>query len=60
MDRHLCVSNKKGKKAKTVPVEVQWKVTNFDGGNAPTFWLDDWSFTTQLAKGCREQRLTNK
>ena len=57
MDRHRCVFNSKGDTAKTVPVEVQWKVTNFDGGAAPQFWLDDWSFTIQLADGCRQEYL---
>ncbi|MBA57122.1 MAG: hypothetical protein CMK89_21960 [Pseudomonadales bacterium] len=57
MDRHHCVFNSKSDTAKAVPVEVQWKVTNFDGGAAPQFWLDDWSFTIQLADGCRQERL---
>ncbi len=54
MDRHMCVNNAKGKKKKKVPVQVFWKVTNFDAGSAPNFWLDDWSFTVQLARGCRQ------
>ncbi|RLT92184.1 hypothetical protein [Ketobacter sp.] len=57
MDRHHCVFNSDSKTSKAVPVEVQWKVTNFDGGPAPQFWLDDWSFTIQLADGCRQERL---
>lgn len=57
MDRHRCIINSNSTVAKVVPVEVQWKVTNFDGGAAPAFWLDDWSFTIQLAKGCRQERL---
>jgi len=57
MDRHHCVINSNSKVAKSVPVEVQWKVTNFDGGAAPQFWLDDWSFTIELADGCRQERL---
>ena len=57
MDRHHCVFNSKSDTAKAVPVEVQWKVTNFDGGAAPQFWLDDWSFTIELADGCRQERL---
>lgn len=57
MDRHHCIFNDKGDVAKSIPVEVQWKVTNFDGGNAPRFWLDDWSFTIELADGCRQERL---
>ncbi len=57
MDRHKCVYNQNSRTAKTVPVEVQWKVTNFDGGAAPRFWLDDWSFTVQLAKGCRAEKI---
>lgn len=57
MDRHRCIINSDSKVAKVVPVEVQWKVTNFDGGAAPLFWLDDWSFTIQLAKGCRQERI---
>ncbi len=57
MDRHHCIMNSNSYTAKTVPVEVQWKVTNFDGGSAPQFWLDDWSFTIQLADGCRQERL---
>lgn len=54
MDRHICVTNKSTTEKKVVPVNVFWKVTNFDGGAAPSFWLDDWSFTIQLAKGCRQ------
>lgn len=57
MDRHHCIFNSNSKVAKSVPVEVQWKVTNFDGGAAPQFWLDDWSFTIQLADGCRQEKL---
>lgn len=56
MDRHQCVFNAKGSAPKAVPVEVVWKVTNFDGSNAPDFWLDDWSLTVELAKGCRKER----
>ncbi len=55
MDRHRCVFNANGASTKAVPVEVFWKVTNFDGGNAPNFWLDDWSFTVELARGCRKE-----
>lgn len=51
MDRHKCVRNT-GDTPRAVPVEVQWRVTNFDGGAAPSFWLDDWSLTIELAKGC--------
>lgn len=54
MDRHLCVYNSSATASIKVPVDVSWKVTNFDGGTAPNFWLDDWSFTVQLAKGCRQ------
>ncbi|MAR91656.1 MAG: hypothetical protein CML06_12350 [Pseudomonadales bacterium] len=57
MDRHHCVYNSQSKTAKSVPVEVQWKVTNFDAGPAPLFWLDDWSFTIELAEGCRREDL---
>ena len=57
MDRHHCIFNSKSDTARTVPVEVQWKVTNFDAGNAPSFWLDDWSFTIQLAEGCHQRNL---
>lgn len=58
MDRHKCVDNSKGKTTKVVPVEVQWKVTNFGAGTpAPSFWLDDWSMTVELAKGCRKQTI---
>ncbi len=53
MDRHQCIFNSHSTTSKTVPIEVQWKVTNFDGGVAPAFWLDDWSVTVELAKGCR-------
>ena len=60
MDRHHCVYNSTSKVARTVPVEVQWKVTNFDGGNAPQFWLDDWSFTIEMADGCRREKLEIK
>ena len=58
MDRHHCIFNSKSNTNLAVPVEVQWKVTNFDGGNAPSFWLDDWSFTIELAEGCRREKLT--
>lgn len=57
MDRHQCVRNQHGNTRKVVPVAVHWKVTNFDGGNAPNFWLDDWSLTVELARGCRRQTL---
>ncbi len=60
MDRHKCVFNRKGETNKVVPVEVEWRVTNFDGGVAPNFWLDDWSFTVELAKGCRKEQLSVK
>lgn len=53
MDRHQCVFNSNGRTTRLVPIEVQWKVTNFDGGAAPSFWLDDWSLTVELARGCR-------
>ena len=56
MDRHKCVFNSQSNLTKVVPVEVQWKVTNFDGGSAPDFWLDDWSLTVQLAQGCRMEK----
>ncbi|OZG73067.1 hypothetical protein BTA51_11250 [Hahella sp. CCB-MM4] len=55
MDRHMCIMNSQGDTTKVVPIEVDWKVTNFDGGVAPNFWLDDWSLTVELAQGCREQ-----
>lgn len=58
MDRHRCVMNEKNDTYTDVPVEVQWKVTNFDGANAPDFWLDDWSLTVELAKGCRKEQKT--
>lgn len=57
MDRHRCIINSNSKTSKVVPIEAQWKVTNFDGGAAPQFWLDDWSFTIELAQGCRQERL---
>jgi hypothetical protein len=53
LDRHKCVYNKSDT-AKVVPINVDWKVTNFDGGTAPSFWLDDWSLTVELANGCRK------
>lgn len=54
MDRHQCVRN--GTHApRRVPVEVQWKVTNFDGGIPPSFWLDDWSLVIEAAKGCQQR-----
>ncbi|MBL1275163.1 MAG: hypothetical protein COB30_003670 [Ectothiorhodospiraceae bacterium] len=61
MDRHRCVFNASNTTDKVVPVEVQWRVTNFDGANAPQFWLDDYSLTIQLAKGCEKKqiKLTN-
>jgi len=55
MDRHQCVFNANGTTVKPVPIEVQWKVTNFDGAIPPNFWLDDWSLTVELAKGCRQK-----
>jgi hypothetical protein len=57
MDRHRCIFNGNGNATKNVPIEVEWNVTNFDGGVAPRFWLDDWSLTVELAKGCRLTRL---
>ncbi len=57
MDRHRCVFNSGSRTARVVPVEVQWKVTNFDGGVAPDFWLDDWSLTVELARGCRRTEI---
>jgi hypothetical protein len=57
MDRHRCFFNGNGNATKNVPIEVEWNVTNFDGGVAPRFWLDDWSLTVELAKGCRLTRL---
>ncbi|WP_020410226.1 hypothetical protein [Hahella ganghwensis] len=56
LDRHKCIINSQGDTAKVVPVVLEWKVTNFDGGAAPNFWLDDWSFTVELAQGCRMQK----
>jgi hypothetical protein len=56
MDRHRCVRNP-STTPKRVPVQVQWKVTNFDGGNAPDFWLDDWSLTIELARGCKKEMI---
>jgi hypothetical protein len=56
MDRHKCIDNSRGHVAKTVPINVDWKVTNFDGGNAPYFWLDDWSLTVELANTCRFEK----
>jgi hypothetical protein len=58
MDRHKCIYNSASHVAKSVPINVDWKVTNFDGGVAPRFWLDDWSLTIELASGCRMQRGT--
>ena len=55
MDRHKCVRNYGKSEYRRVPVKVQWKVTNFDGGTAPSFWLDDWSMSVQLSKGCRQK-----
>lgn len=52
MDRHKCVRNG-GTAPRAVPIEVQWRVTNFGGGSAPNFWLDDWSMTVELARGCK-------
>lgn len=60
MDRHKCVFNSQNDVARVVPVEVEWKVTNFDGGVAPSFWLDDWSLTVELASGCRHKRVELK
>jgi hypothetical protein len=56
MDRHKCVDNSDGDVTKVVSVNVDWKVTNFDGGAAPNFWLDDWSMSVELAKGCRFEK----
>lgn len=56
MNRHRCIFNRDGSTFKNVPVEVKWKVTNFDGNVAPNFWLDDWSLTVEQARGCRQTR----
>ncbi len=55
MDRHRCI-RVASSDAAVIPVEVQWKVTNFDGSQPPLFWLDDWSLTVELARGCRVRR----
>jgi hypothetical protein len=47
MDRARCF--RPSRVARVIPVQVQWKVTNFDGGGAPEFWLDDKSLTIQRA-----------
>jgi hypothetical protein len=48
MDRHRCVTNTTAANL-LVPVQVQWRVTNFDGGIAPLFWIDDLSLTIETA-----------
>lgn len=57
MDRHRCIVNNTPT-FMSVPVQVEWKVTNFGGGAAPEFWLDDWSLTIEMARGCRESTQT--
>lgn len=47
MDRARCVRARRF--ARVIPIQVQWKVTNTDGGTAPEFWLDDKSLTIQRA-----------
>lgn len=37
MDRYLCVLNGGGSTTIEVPIDVQVRVTNFDGGTAPSF-----------------------
>lgn len=52
MDRHRCVRNTTGQWVR-IPVQVQWKVTNHNGGAAPSFWLDDWSLVMERADRCK-------
>ena len=52
MDRHRCVRNTTGTALRLVPVVVEWKVTNLDGGSAPSFWIDDSSLTVEANKSC--------
>jgi len=54
MDRARCVTNSS---AATIPVtvEVEWGVTNNDGGSTPSFWLDDWTLTVTVNRACLDQ-----
>ena len=52
MSRHRCVSNAGGNTTLAVPVQVQWAVTNLDGGGAPVFWVDDLTLEVEESLGC--------
>lgn len=56
MDRHTCVINH-SPIGKYIPVQVQWKVTDFGSDGGPNFWLDDWSLKIELARGCRKYKI---
>ena len=51
MDRTDCVRNSTSA-IQPVRVEVQYAVTNLDGGSAPTFWIDDSSLIVDVSQGC--------
>ena len=51
IERHRCVRNASTSTV-NVPVVVQWGVTNFGGGSAPVFRVDDWSLDMERADNC--------
>jgi len=50
MERHRCVRSTGA--ARNIVVELQRKVTNSDGGAAPSFRLDDWSLAVERSANC--------
>jgi hypothetical protein len=57
LERHRCYKNT-GTTTVFLPVQVQWRVTNFNTTSGiPEFWLDDWSLAIERSDECTVRKL---